>query len=101
MLDTSGIWVSREEYSPLRNELRWLRRKRYRFSGMERDSEPGLSLHGARYFAPGLAGGPRPTRLGQSTLGPLRVLPEQPIGSVDTSGLGGRARPAADLLHPS
>src|SRR5207342_1927971 len=30
-------------------------RKRYRFTGKERDEESGLSYHGARYYAPWLA----------------------------------------------
>jgi RHS repeat-associated protein len=51
-----GAWVSREEYSPYgETTFGSFARKRYRFSGKERDEETGLSYQGARYYAPWLA----------------------------------------------
>lgn len=56
VLDTSGAWINREEYSPYGETLFGsFARKRYRFTGKERDSETGLYYHGARYYAPWLA----------------------------------------------
>jgi RHS repeat-associated protein len=61
-LDESGGLISYEEYSPYGNTTFQAGRsagevslKRYRYTGMERDEENGLSYHGARYYAPWLA----------------------------------------------
>lgn len=55
--DSSGAaFVNREEYSPYgETAFGSFGRKRYRFSGKERDGESGLSYFGARYLAPWLA----------------------------------------------
>jgi len=54
--DAAGQLVSREEYTPWGDtSYGSFTRKRYRFSGKERDSETGLYYYGARYYAPGLA----------------------------------------------
>jgi RHS repeat-associated protein len=70
--DETGQWVNREEFFPYgETSLGSFSRKRYRFTGKERDEESGLSLHGARYYVPwllrwlnpdpaGLRGGPNP-----------------------------------------
>jgi RHS repeat-associated protein len=61
-VDAKAAILSREEYyafgeTSFRREPRTagLSRKRYRFTGQERDTETGLSYHGARYYAPWLA----------------------------------------------
>lgn len=46
-------FVNREEYFPFgETSYGSFARKRYRFSGKERDEESGLNYHGARYYAP-------------------------------------------------
>ncbi|MQA29781.1 MAG: hypothetical protein GEU82_08075 [Luteitalea sp.] len=60
-VDERGAILSREEYYPF-GETSFriepptpdIGRKRYRFTGGERDDETGLSYHGARYYAPWL-----------------------------------------------
>ncbi|MEJ7599936.1 MAG: toxin TcdB middle/N-terminal domain-containing protein [Kofleriaceae bacterium] len=60
-LDAAGAVISYEEYHPYGTTAYRTARgqidapKRYRFTGMERDDESGLSYHGARYYAPWLA----------------------------------------------
>ena len=93
-LDDSASIISYEEYHPygtsaFRARGRAIRstRKRYRYTGMERDEETGLSYHTARYYAPwlgrwmsadpiGLADGLNLYRYGSST----------PLGRMDRSG---------------
>jgi len=61
-LDESGNIISYEEYHPYgsasyqagRNAVE-ISRKRYRYTGKERDEETGLQYHGARYYASWLA----------------------------------------------
>jgi RHS repeat-associated protein len=54
-LDGDGRFVSREEYSPWgETTFGGYARKRYRFTGKERDEESGLSNHGLRFYAPWL-----------------------------------------------
>ncbi|HET8660593.1 MAG TPA: SpvB/TcaC N-terminal domain-containing protein [Micromonosporaceae bacterium] len=51
-----GVWVNREELLPYgETAFGGFRRKRFRFTGAERDIESGLSYHGGRYYAPWLA----------------------------------------------
>ncbi len=48
----NGAWINREEYFPYgETSLGSYGRKRYRFTGKERDEESGMNYHGARYFA--------------------------------------------------
>ena len=52
VVDDSGAWINREEVTPYgETSFGGFARKRYRFSGTERDEESGLNYHGARYFA--------------------------------------------------
>lgn len=56
VVDGSGDVVRREEFLPYgETSFGSYARKRYRHAGRERDEESGLSHHGARYYAPGLA----------------------------------------------
>jgi RHS repeat-associated protein len=55
VLDDTGGFVNREEYTPYgETSFGSFARKRYRFTGKERDEESGLNYHGARYYAPWL-----------------------------------------------
>jgi RHS repeat-associated protein len=48
--------INREEYTPYgETSFGSFAKKRYRFTGKERDEESGLYYHGARYYAPWLA----------------------------------------------
>lgn len=50
----SGDWINREEFFPYgETSFGSFGRKRYRFTGKERDEESGLSYHGARYYIAG------------------------------------------------
>src|SRR5207237_133293 len=56
-LDETSQVVSYEEYTPFgstayQGVCRAEVKKRYRYSGKERDDESGLYYHGARYYAP-------------------------------------------------
>jgi RHS repeat-associated protein len=58
-LDEAGQVISYEEYRPYGDSaylagdaFTEVQRKRYRYSGKERDDETGLYYYGARYFAP-------------------------------------------------
>ena len=56
VLDASGSLVNREEFSPYgETSFGSFAKKRYRFTGKERDEESGLNYHGARYYAAWLA----------------------------------------------
>lgn len=61
-LDGSGAIISYEEYHPYGtvayqaiNSTITTTAKRYRYTGMERDTESGLNYHSARYYMPWLA----------------------------------------------
>ncbi|WP_437591716.1 SpvB/TcaC N-terminal domain-containing protein [Sorangium sp. So ce1000] len=59
--DDDGLVISYEEYHPYGTTAYWsasgaaeVSRKRYRYTGKEKDEETGLYYHGARYYAPWL-----------------------------------------------
>ncbi|MEW5926790.1 MAG: SpvB/TcaC N-terminal domain-containing protein [Gemmatimonadota bacterium] len=48
-----GAWLNREEYTPYgESSFGGYARKRYRYTGKERDGDSGLYYHGARFYAP-------------------------------------------------
>ena len=52
VVSNDGIWINREEFTPYgESSFGSFARKRYRFTGKERDEESGLTYHRARYFA--------------------------------------------------
>lgn len=56
VVDSTGAMVNREEFTPYgETSFGSFARKRYRFTGKERDEESGLNYHGARYLAQHLA----------------------------------------------
>jgi RHS repeat-associated protein len=55
VIDDFGSLVNREEYTPYgETSFGSFARKRYRYTGKERDEESRLYYHGARYYAPWL-----------------------------------------------
>jgi len=53
VLDETGYVINREEYYPFgETSFGSFARKRYRFTGKERDEQSGFYYHGARYYAP-------------------------------------------------
>ena len=51
VVDDTGTRTNREEYTPYgETSFGSFARKRYRFTGKERDEESGLAYHGARYL---------------------------------------------------
>lgn len=53
VIDNSGELVNREEYTPYgETSFGSFARKRYRFTGKERDEESGFYYYGARYYLP-------------------------------------------------
>ena len=52
VVDANGTLTNREEFTPYgETSFGSFARKRYRFTGMERDEESGLSYHGVRYYS--------------------------------------------------
>jgi RHS repeat-associated protein len=50
--DPSGLLVNREEFTPYgETSFGSFAKKRYRFTGMERDDNSGIDYHGARYYS--------------------------------------------------
>ncbi|MES9920281.1 MAG: RHS repeat-associated core domain-containing protein [Candidatus Thiodiazotropha sp.] len=55
VVDVTGAWTNREEFTPFgETSFGSFAKKRYRFTGKERDEFSGLYYHGARYYAPWL-----------------------------------------------
>lgn len=53
VVDSEGGMINREEFTPYgETSFGSFSKKRYRFTGQERDEESGLSYHHARYYAP-------------------------------------------------
>jgi RHS repeat-associated protein len=56
VMNAAGTLVNREEFTPYgETSFGSFAKKRYRFTGKERDEETGLNHHGARCYAPALA----------------------------------------------
>jgi len=52
VVDANGSLTNREEFTPYGEaSFGSFARKRYRYTGMERDEESGLSYHHARYYS--------------------------------------------------
>jgi RHS repeat-associated protein len=87
-VDGAGSWVNREEFFPYgETSFGGYARKRYRFTGHERDEESGLNHHGARYYAPGFARWMSPDPVvPRETYNPYAYCRGRPLGAVDGSG---------------
>ena len=56
VVNSAGALVNREEFTPFgETSFGSFAKKRYRFTGKERDGESGFTYHGARYYSPPLA----------------------------------------------
>ncbi|MEQ1619806.1 MAG: SpvB/TcaC N-terminal domain-containing protein [Methylococcales bacterium] len=56
VVNGDGRWINREEFSPYGEaSFGSFARKRYRFTGKERDEESWLNYHGERYYSPSIA----------------------------------------------
>jgi RHS repeat-associated protein len=92
VVDAAGAWTNREEFTPYgETSFGSFAKKRYRFTGMERDEESGLNYHGARYYAQWLARWVScdPVRVdsnGQPVLNRYLGLGLNPIKFVDPQG---------------
>ncbi|MFA0963523.1 SpvB/TcaC N-terminal domain-containing protein [Roseivirga sp. BDSF3-8] len=96
-LDHAGEVISYEEYHPygttayqaVSNTIR-AAAKRYRYTGMERDQETGLSYHNARYYMPWLGRWLKPDPAGiQDGINKYSYVTGNPVRMVDPYGLDG------------
>ena len=86
--DSRGVVIDREEFTPYgETSFGSFARKRYRFTGCERDEESGLSYHGNRYYAPGLTRFSSCDPLGiAGGLNSYAYAVGNPLGLIDPSG---------------
>ncbi|WP_405969330.1 FG-GAP-like repeat-containing protein [Streptomyces sp. NBC_00988] len=88
VLDGAGTLTNSEEYTPYgETSFGSYTRKRYRFTGKERDEESGLTYHVARYCCPWLARWISCDPLGsEAGLNLYQYVRSSPLGAVDPSG---------------
>jgi hypothetical protein len=76
VVDDTGALVNREEFTPYgETSFGSFARKRYRYTGKERDEESGLAYHGARYLHPPWVVGCRAIRRPSRLPEPVLLLP--------------------------
>ncbi|MFI7598296.1 SpvB/TcaC N-terminal domain-containing protein [Actinoplanes sp. NPDC049681] len=100
--DDTGGWLRREEYFPYgETSFGGFSRKRYRFTGRERDEESGLSYHLARYYEPAACRWVScdPAGLGEGP-NPYRYCRGSPLRFHDPSGLQGQPAQHAQPQAP-
>ncbi len=94
-VDAGANVITYEEYHPYGSTAWWsndgdteVSRKRYRYTGMERDEETGLQCHGVRYYAPWLGRwtSADPIGLGDG-VNRYGYARGNPVGGFDPSGL--------------
>jgi RHS repeat-associated protein len=91
VISGEGTWMNREEYTPYgQTSFGSFARKRYRFTGKERDEESGLAYHGARYYAAWLARwmscDPAPLKPGSQFLNRYSYVLNNPLAYNDPDG---------------
>ena len=105
VIDDSGGFINREEYTPYgETSFGSFARKRYRFSGKERDEESGLNYHGTRYYAPWLGRWTSCDPVGiVDGINLYIFVRDNPIKFADSSGNQSHPAPAAGVtpLSPS
>ena len=99
VVDGGGDLINREEYRPYgESSFGSFAKKRYRFTGKERDEESGLYYHGARYYAPWLC---RWTAVDPAGMvdGPnlYAYVRGNPVRLVDPSGLEGQQTTVGEI----
>jgi RHS repeat-associated protein len=108
-LTESGGIISYEEYHPYGTCAWWagdasvdVSRRRYRYTGMERDEETGLSVHGVRYYAAWLArwSSTDPAQIADGTCR-YHYLGSRPVVATDSSGMGPDRDPGATARFDS
>ena len=89
VIDDAGAWVNREEYTPYgETSFGSFARKRYRFTGKERDEESGLCYFGVRYYSPWLMRWLSCDPAGQvDGLNLFVYVRNNPVNTVDVTGL--------------
>jgi RHS repeat-associated protein len=88
VIGDTGDWINREEFTPYgETSFGSFSRKRYRYSGKERDEESGLYYHGARYYMPWAARwtAPDPTHAKDTSALYIYAL-NNPVRLVDPDG---------------
>ena len=88
VLDGSGAFFNREEYTPYgETSFGSYAAKRYRFTAKERDEETGLYSFGRRYYAPWLARWTSPDPAGlRDGVNSYRYVRGNPLRNVDPTG---------------
>lgn len=98
-VDEEGAIIFYEEYHPYgttafsaKNALIKSAKKRYRYTGMERDEESGLSYHSARYYLPWLGrwGSADPIGIGDG-VNLFCYVKGSPVNKVDLFGMNGNS----------
>ena len=89
VLDGSGAFFNREEYTPYgETSFGSYAKKRYRHTAKERDEESGLYYHGARYYAPWLSRWVSPDPVGlRDGIDQYRYAGGNPLRNTDPTGL--------------
>ncbi|RVU42814.1 RHS repeat-associated core domain-containing protein [Lujinxingia sediminis] len=88
--ETGGL-ISREEYRPYgESSFGSYAKKRFRFTGKERDEESGLYYHGARYYSPWLCRWTAPDPAGMvDGVNVYAYVRGNPVRLVDPGGMEG------------
>ena len=95
-LDATGRTIGFEEYHPYgttsyqaTDSTLQVAPRRYRYSGMERDEESGLSIHSARYYCPWIARWTKPDPSGLADgINDYAYVSGNPVRLSDPSGRG-------------
>jgi len=88
VVDSAAALVNREEFTPYgETSFGSFAKKRYRFTGIERDEESGFTYHGARYCAPWMGRWISSDPLGlKGGVNLYECVADDPITRVDPAG---------------
>jgi RHS repeat-associated protein len=88
VLDDTGAFIKREEFTPYgETSFGSYARKRYRFTGQERDEESSLAYHSARYYLPWVARWSSCDPKGAASgVNQYQMCGGDPVNRTDTSG---------------